>query len=63
MPTPLQNINAEKIQGNLSINSVSATTYYNLPSYSFTGGTVPGATNFTNGLKATTISAKGWTIA
>ena len=25
------NINAEKIQGNLSITSVSATTYYNLP--------------------------------
>jgi hypothetical protein len=26
-----KNINAEKIQGNLAITSVSATTYYNLP--------------------------------
>ena len=31
MPTPLQNINAEKIKGDLSINSISATTYQNLP--------------------------------
>jgi len=36
MPTPTKNINAEKIQGNLSITSVSATTisaatYYNSP--------------------------------
>jgi hypothetical protein len=54
-----KNINAEKIQGVLSITSVSATTYYNLPSTggSFTGGTVAGATNFTNGLTATTVSA------
>ena len=56
---PLQNINAEKIQGNLSITSVSATTYYNLPTSggSFTGGTVTGPTTFTNGLTANTISA------
>jgi hypothetical protein len=57
-----KNINAEKIQGNLDITSVSATTisattYYNLPSSTFTGGTVSGATNFTNGLTANTISA------
>jgi len=59
MPTPLQNINAEKIQGNLSITSVSATTYYNLPTSggAFTGGTVSGATIFTGGLTANTISA------
>jgi len=40
--------------------TISATTYLNLPSSpsgSFTGGTVSGATNFTNGLTATTISA------
>jgi hypothetical protein len=54
-----KNINAEKIQGNLSINSVSATTYYNLPTSggSFTGGTVTGETIFTNGVTANTISA------
>ena len=56
---PLQNINAEKIQGNLAITSISATTYYNLPTSggSFTGGTVSGATIFTGGLSANTISA------
>jgi hypothetical protein len=39
--------------------TISATTYLNLPSSggSFTGGTVTGATNFTGGLTATTISA------
>ena len=40
--------------------TISATTYLNLPlspGGSFTGGTVSGATNFTNGLTATTISA------
>jgi len=40
--------------------TISATTYLNLPSSpsgSFTGGTVTGATNFTNGLTANTISA------
>lgn len=41
--------------GTFSSLSLSASTYYNLPS--FTGGTVTGATNFTNGLTATTISA------
>jgi len=53
----IKNINAEKIQGNLAIESVSATTYYNLPTSggSFTGGTVTGATNFTAGLTANTI--------
>jgi hypothetical protein len=56
---PTKNINAEKIQGNLAITSISATTYYNLPSSGgfFTGGTVSGATNFTDGLSANTISA------
>jgi hypothetical protein len=43
----------------LYANSISATTYYNLPSSGgfFTGGTVSGATNFTDGLSANTISA------
>ena len=57
MSVATPNINAEKIQGNLSINSVSATTYFNLPSTTFTGGTVNGPTNFTSGLTANTISA------
>ena len=55
------NINAEKIQGNLSITSVSATTYYNLPSIiglylPLSGGTVTGNTIFQSGLTASTIS-------
>jgi hypothetical protein len=37
--------------------SISATTWYGLPSSSFSGGTVTGPTNFTSGLTATTISA------
>ena len=49
-PTP--NINAEKIQGNLSITSVSATTYQNLPQDIFvSGGTYDnntGTATFTN---------------
>jgi hypothetical protein len=45
-----KNINAEKIQGNLSITSVSATTYYNLPKdIRVTGGTYSnGIATFTN---------------
>jgi hypothetical protein len=43
------------LQG-LTATTVSATTYYNLPVDVFTGGTVTGATNFTGGLTATTIS-------
>jgi hypothetical protein len=47
------------VNGTFGATSVSATTYLNLPSSggSFTGGTVSGATNFTNGLTANTISA------
>jgi hypothetical protein len=41
----------------LSANTISATTYFNLPPSVFTGGTVSGPTNFTNGLTANTISA------
>lgn len=41
----------------ISATTVSATTYLNLPSSTFTGGTVSGATNFTNGLTANTMSA------
>jgi hypothetical protein len=41
----------------LTANTISATTYQNLPPSTFSGGTVTGPTNFTNGLTATTISA------
>jgi hypothetical protein len=41
----------------ITANTVSATTYQNLPPATFSGGTVTGPTNFTNGLTATTISA------
>lgn len=67
MSIATKNINAEKIQGNLSITSVSATTYYNLPPSSgssvsgdylpLSGGTVSGNTVFQSGLTANTISA------
>jgi hypothetical protein len=43
--------------GGLTANTISATTYQNLPNATFTGGTVSGTTNFTGGLTATTISA------
>ena len=39
----------------ISATTISATTYLNLPSSTFTGGTVTGPTNFTNGLTANTI--------
>lgn len=56
-----KNINAEKIQGNLAITSVSATTYYNLPQDIYvTGGTYSGGTltlNRQNG----SISISGFT--
>ena len=50
------------LDNNINLNGVtastiSATTYQNLPSSTFTGGTVSGTTNFTNGLSANTISA------
>jgi hypothetical protein len=45
------------LTGGLTANTISATTYLNLPSTSFTGGTVSGPTNFTGGLSANTISA------
>ena len=45
------------INSGLTANTISATTYYNLPNTSFTGGTVTGATSFTGGLTANTISA------
>jgi len=48
-----------RIQGRLTATTISATTYLNLPASggSFTGGTVSGATTFTNGLTANTFSA------
>ena len=41
----------------LSALAISGTTWYGLPPSTFSGGTVNGATNFTNGLTANTISA------
>lgn len=41
----------------ITANTISATTYQNLPPSTFSGGTVTGPTNFTNGLTANTISA------
>ncbi len=41
----------------LTANTISATTYQNLPPSTFSGGTVTGPTDFTAGLTATTISA------
>jgi hypothetical protein len=46
------------INGVIMMNGVlSATTYQNIPSATFTGGTIDGFTEFTNSLSATTISA------
>ena len=44
-------------ESGLTSTTISATTYYNLPSSTFTGGSVSGATQFTGGLTANTISA------
>jgi len=73
-----KNINAEKIQGNLSINSItattiSATTYQNLPTstdyyvtggtYSFTGGTVTLNRNDGNSVSITGFNTNDtWTV-
>jgi len=46
-----------QIFGNLTASTVSATTYYNLPTATFSGGTVINPTNFTGGLSANTFSA------
>jgi hypothetical protein len=46
-----------RLYGGLTANTISATTYLNLPAASFSGGTVTGPTQFTNGLTANTISA------
>jgi hypothetical protein len=51
---------ATSFTGGLTANTISATTYQNLPATPFlplSGGTVSGATNFTSGLTANTISA------
>ena len=51
---------ATSFTGGLTANTISATTYQNLPATPFlplSGGTVTGATSFTNGLTADTISA------
>ena len=45
------------VQGSLIATSISAITYYNLPTDIFSGGTVSGETFFTNGLRSNTISA------
>jgi hypothetical protein len=44
-------------ESGLTATTISATTYLNLPSSTFTGGTITGPTNFTGGLTANTISA------
>ena len=51
---------ATNFTNGLTANTISATTYQNLPATPFlplSGGTVSGATNFTEGLTANTISA------
>jgi hypothetical protein len=48
---------ATNFTNGLSANTISATTYLNLPVTNFTGGTVSGTTNFTGGLSANTFSA------
>ena len=56
---PILNFNLD-VNGTFGATSVSATTYFNLPPTPFlplSGGTVTGATIFTNGLTADTISA------
>jgi hypothetical protein len=45
------------VENGFTASTISATTYFNLPSSTFTGGTVTGSTIFTNGLSANTISA------
>jgi hypothetical protein len=58
MPSNIFNISTDLIvSGSLTATTISATTYQNLPSASFTGGTVSGATNFISGLTANTFSA------
>jgi hypothetical protein len=47
----------DTMSGALYVPTISATTYQNLPSSTFTGGTVSGPTIFTGGLSANTISA------
>jgi hypothetical protein len=48
--------NGVNVSGGITANTISATTYYNLPvsGSTFNGGTVSGSTNFTNGLTANT---------
>ena len=46
-----------RIQGGLTANTISATTYFNLPSSTFTGGTVAGATTFSSTLTVSGNSA------
>jgi hypothetical protein len=56
---PILNFNLD-VNGTFGATSVSATTYFNLPATPFlplSGGTVTGATIFTGGLTANTISA------
>jgi len=59
-PNPVTTLDVSgtsRVSGGLTAGTISATTYFNLPSASFTGGTVTGPTIFTNGLSANTISA------
>ena len=45
------------VEGGFTATTISAATYQNLPSSTFTGGTITGPTDFTGGLTANTISA------
>jgi hypothetical protein len=56
---------ATNFTGGLSANTISATTYQNLPATPFlplSGGTVTGATNFTGSITSNTISATTITV-
>lgn len=56
------NINAEKIQGNLSLTTLSATTYYNLPTdIRVTGGTYSSGTAIFTNNTGGTFSVTGFT--
>lgn len=55
--SPINMLDDVICQSGLTATTISATTYLNLPSSTFTGGTVTGPTNFTSGLTANTISA------
>jgi hypothetical protein len=52
-------ITGDTMTGTLYVPTISATTYLNIPTATFTGGTVSGATIFTGGLTANTLTVTG----